>query len=469
MTTLPRTADPGQRPATAVTGTPVVDTPVDGTPVVDAAAGPVTAGGTATPRGAAPTARAGRSVPPAWYLRLVSVLVVLLVVTQRIGVPAGGETTSIAIPMAYAFVAISLASRLLTVSRLRAGLFTVAVSAILLTTAAVSWLGWGADFSMSSLLLLLVIYLPWVLRARDPYGAAVVAQAGRTFVWTMLVLSVLGAAQLAAQFAGVWTWEDYLGDVVPGEYLIPDYNFTNELTYGHYIAKGTAFVLLEPSFLSQFCAVAILVGIMLRVRTWKLLVLAGGLGSAVSGTGLILLAVGGVLLLLRAPRRLHIGYVLTAAVVPVVILESPVGEYFLARDDELSSQNTSGYSRFVAPFEQVWNGLLDEPLRLFVGNGPGSVTRVLLSADNGGVDVNYSVLPKLALEYGILAGGLFVLFLVLALVDRAPWRVVPAALVFMVFVLSGALLQPQTAYLVWLLSGIGASHRPPDISLARGG
>jgi hypothetical protein len=155
--------------------------------------------------------------------------------------------------------------------------------------------------------------------------------------------------------------------------------------------------------------------------------------------------------------------VVVAAVVPAVILESPVGEYFLARDDELSSQNSSGYSRFVAPFEQVWNGLLDEPLRFFVGNGPGSVTRVLLSEENGGIDVNYSVLPKLAFEYGILAGGLFLLFLVLALVDRAPWRVVPAALVFMVLVLSGALLQPQTAYVVWLLAGIGASTRPPDL------
>ncbi len=453
MTAVVGTAGPGQSPAAPVATPPTADT----------AAGPVTGERVATPHGAARAARAVRAVPPAWYLRLVSALVVLLVVTQRIGVPAGGETTSIAIPLAYAFVAVSLASRLLTVSRLRAGLFTVAVSALLLTTATVSWLGWGAEFSMSSLGLLVVTYVPWLLRAREPYGAAVVARAGHTFVWTMLVLSVLGAGQLAAQFAGVWTWEDYLDDVLSSEYRVPGYNFTNELTYGHSIAKATGFVLLEPSFLSQFCAVAILVGIMLRVRTWKLLVLAAGLGSAVSGTGLVLLAVGGVLLLLRSPRRLRIGYVVVAAVVPAVILESPVGEYFLARDDELSSQNSSGYSRFVAPFEQVWNGLLDEPLRFFVGNGPGSVTRVLLSEENGGIDVNYSVLPKLAFEYGILAGGLFLLFLVLALVDRAPWRVVPAALVFMVLVLSGALLQPQTAYVVWLLAGIGASTRPPDL------
>jgi hypothetical protein len=409
------------------------------------------------------------AAPPAWYLHLVSGLVVSLVLLQRIGVPAGEEPVSVAIVLAYAFVGVSWSARLLTVSRLRAGLFTIAVSAVLLTTAAVSWRGWGADFSMSSLWLLVVVYVPWVMRVRDPHGAAVVARAGHTFIWTMVVVAALGVAQLTSQFIGLWTWTDYLGEFVPGEYLVPGYNFANELTYGNPVRKATGFVLAEPSFLSQFCALAILVGIMLRVRTWKLLVLAAGLGSAVSGTGLVLLAAGGVLLLLRAPRRLRIGYVLAAALVPVVVLRSPLSVFFTAREDELTNENSSGYSRFVAPFDEVWNGFLEEPIRFLVGNGPGSVTRVLLSLDNGGVDVNYSVLPKLAFEYGIVAGGLFALFLVLALVDRAPWRVVPAALVVMVFLLSGALLQPQTAYLAWLLSGIGASDRAPQVPWARSG
>ncbi len=455
MTTVARPADPGRRPAPAVTDPSVVEGPTDpatGRPVVLRRS----------------TARPDVG-PPVWYLRLISVLVVLLVVTQRIGIPVADQTVSIAIPLAYAFVGISLVARLLVVSWLRAGIFTVAVSALLLTTATVSWLGWGADFSMSSLWLLIVIYVPWLLRARDTYGAAVVARVGRTFLGTMLVLSVLGIGQLAAQFAGVWTYDDVLDDVVPLKYHIPEFNFTNALTYGHPINKSTAFVLLEPSFLSQFCAVAILVGIMMRVRTWKLLVLAAGLGSAVSGTGLVLLAVGGVLLLLRAPRRLRIGYLITAVVVPVIILRSPVGQYFLARGDELESENSSANARFIAPFEEVWKGLLDEPIRFLVGNGPGSVERVLLSADNGGLPITYSVLPKLAFEYGILAAGLLILFLVLSVIDRAPWRVVPAALVFLVFVLSGALLQPQTAYLVWLLSGIGASDRSADLPWRRRG
>ncbi len=81
--------------------------------------------------------------------------------------------------------------------------------------------------------------------------------------------------------------------------------------------------------------------------------------------------------------------------------------------------------------------------------------------DLHGTDILYSIIPKLVFEYGVIAGGLMILFLVLATLDRAPWRVVPATLVVMTFALSGALLQPQTAVLVWLLAGLGAGASRP--------
>lgn len=409
-------------------------------------------------------ARGGRAAAEAWQLRLVTVLVVLLVLTQRIGIPVAGQVTSLAIPLAYGFVALSLTRRLLVISRLRAGVLTVAVSACLLTTATVSYLGTNSRFSLSSLALLVTLYIPWVLRARQPHGAALVRRAGLAFVWTMLALAVTGVAQLALQLIGVWDWEDYLQQIVPTDYIVPGYNFDNELAYGIGIYKATSFVLLEPSFLSQFCALAILIGIMLRVRTWQLLVLAGGLASAVSGTGLVLLAAGALLLMVRAPGRLRIGYVLVGAVVPVLVLQSPIGQFLLDRQAEITTPGTSGDARFVAPYEAAWNGLTEDPTRFFFGAGPGSVERVI-PGDRitvNGTDVLYSVIPKLGFEYGILAGGLVALFLLLAMLDRAPWRVVPGALVVMVFLLSGALLQPQTVYLAWLLSGIGAASRLAD-------
>jgi hypothetical protein len=403
--------------------------------------------------------RAGTPVPPRWYLRVVSVLVVLLLVSQRIGIDAGGTVVSVAVPLAYAFIGISIATHMVVVSRLRASLLTAAVSGVLLTTAAVAWLDLDHKYSMSSLGLLIALYVPWVFCVRRPYGAAVTAHAGRTFIRTMLVVAVIGIAQLGAQLAGVWQFRDVLKDVVPS-LIVPNYNYTNEVSYGIGIFKSTGLVVLEPSFLSQFCALAIIIGIVLRVRAWQLLVLAGGLASAVSGTGLVLLGAGAVLLLIRAPRLLRISYLLVGVLVPVIVYFSPIGAFLLQRQGELTQQGTSGNARFILPFQAVWNGLLEAPARFFIGAGPGSVDRVLpnTKVTANGTDVLYSAVPKLVFEYGALAGGLFILFLVLATIDRAPWRVVPAAMVFMTFLLSGALLQPQTAVLVWLLSGFGADE-----------
>ncbi len=408
------------------------------------------------------------TAPSRGVLGLVSGTVVLLVLTQRLGIPFGASVISIALPLAYLVAGILLARRLMVVSQLRAELFTVAVSACLLTTAAASWLGATGELSMSSLFFLIVIYLPWVLRMRDPYGAAVVARAGRTFVTTMTVLAVVGTAQLVVQWVGVWQWQDYLSVAIPAQYLIPDFNYNNELAYGVGVYKATAFVFLEPSFLSQFCALAILMGILLGVRAWQVLVLGCGLAAAVSGTGLILLGVGIALVLLRMPRRLRPSYAATGGVVAAVLLFSPVAEFLLRRQGEFGQGGSSANSRFVAPYVEAWQGLQDEPTRFLVGAGPGSVDR-LINGISVGADILYGVLTKLAFEYGIVAGGLFVLFMVLALLDRAPWRVVPGSLLVMIFVLSGALLQPQTAVLAWLFTGLGATDGPRTPAAPPGG
>jgi hypothetical protein len=117
----------------------------------------------------------------------------------------------------------------------------------------------------------------------------------------------------------------------------------------------------------------------------------------------------------------------------------------------------------VAPYQQVLAGLADDPVRYVTGAGPGNAERLLASARaGGGADVLSSVVPKLTFEYGVLAGGLVVLFLLVGTLSRAPWRVVPGTVVVMVFFLSGALLQPQTTFLAWLFTGFGSDDGPGD-------
>jgi hypothetical protein len=286
----------------------------------------------------------------------------------------------------------------------------------------------------------------------------------------MLVLAPIGVFQLAGQLLGVWQWEDYLGDVLTSDYIVPHYNFDNPLAYESPIRKATAFVLLEPSFLSQFCALAVIIGLVLRVPAWQLVLLIAGVASSVSGTGVFLLAAGGVLLLVRAPQLMRVGYVVAAVVAAGLVLYSPVAGLFLDRSGELTETQSSGYSRFVAPYLQVLGGLADAPIRYAIGDGAGTSEDLLVTnAEGFSQVVLYVILPKLVYEYGVVAGGLFLIFLVVATLRGTPWRIVPGSLLFMTFFLSGALLQPQTAFLVWVFTTLGsredgdvAPHEEPD-------
>lgn len=387
---------------------------------------------------------------------VLSTFVVVVVLTQRIGIPFADTAIGIALPLTYITAAFFLVRHRFTVSRLRAELLLIALIGCLGVTAAVSIS--GSQLSMSSLMFLVAVYLPFVLRIAGNAGRPAVWQAGRVFVRVMLLLAVVGIVQLVSQLLGVWQYRDYLADYVPAEYLMANYNTAIPLVYGSSTYKSYAIVLLEPSFLSQLAALAIIIGLVLRVRAWQLVVLVAGMASAVSGTGILLLLCGVVLLLVRAPRAIRPRYVVAGVVAIGLVLLSPVASLLLDRSGEVAQPGTSGYARFVRPYTSVLNGLDADPLRFLIGGGAGNSERLLASNRDGvGEVILYSVVPKLAFEYGLIAGGLFLLFLVFSVLDGAPWRVVPGSMLFMTVVLSGALLQPQTAALLWVFTMLGST------------
>lgn len=401
----------------------------------------------------------GRRRPGARPGRLVPLLIVLLVVGQRLGVEIGESELSLAVPVTYAVAAVLLWRGQLRVNRLRAELYLLGVIGILAATALVGMS--GALFSPTSVVLLLAIYLPWVLRVPDA-GAERLTHAARTFVRVMVVIAAVGAAQLAAQLLGVWEYEDYLTAVLGENLVLQDFNTHNPLFYASPVYKANAFVMLEPSFLSQYCALAVLIGVILRVPAWQLLVLVAGVGASVSGTGILLLFVGAMLIAVRTPRSIRPSYAAAAGVALILVLLSPVAALLVDRSDETTRPGTSGYQRFVQPYEETIEGLDAERQRYLIGAGAGSSERLLASDRAGqvGQPVVYTIVPKLFFEYGAIAGSLFALFIVLAMIDRVPWRAIPGSLIFMTFVLSGGLLQPHTAYLAWLLTGFWARDEP---------
>ncbi|MGY1749218.1 hypothetical protein [Modestobacter sp. SYSU DS0511] len=390
-------------------------------------------------------------------VRGITALLVIVLLTQRLLVPVGASPVQVSLILTYGVVGLLLVGGLLRVDQLRAELLGLAAVLCLAATVVASVT--GGLVSVTSLGLLLALYLLWTLRV-GPGHTETLQRVARNFVLVMLVFAVVGVAQLGAQLAGLWSYTDYLGEVLPPDFVSQTYNTNIPLEYGSDVHKGNAFVFLEPSFFSQFCALGAIVAFVTRAPSWQVAVLVAGVFSAVSGTGIILLIGAGVLVVVRAWWLIRPVHLVTLAALAFGVLVSPVAPLLLDRVDETGRTGSSGYLRFVQPYTEVADAMVAEPMRFLVGAGAGSVERLLPSVRDGelGQAVVYTIVPKLLFEYGLLAGGAFVLFIVLALLDRGAWRVVPGSVLLMIFLLSGSLLQPHTAIIAWLLTGLWAGQ-----------
>jgi hypothetical protein len=410
----------------------------------------------ASPDAALITERHVRPVTAAdrkFVFTVVAAMLVVAVYGQRFTLPAG--SIPVALPLVGSYVAVFLLRVRggIRYNRVRTELYVMAAAAVVVA----SWFSVLQDHGLSlpSLGLLLVIYLPWVFCVATSYSD-LWPRIARLFVRLMVAAAVLGIAQMLTQLLGLWTYEDYLKTFVPPAFLAQDYNTSFPMAYNSPVYKANAFVFLEPSFLCQYLALALVVGIIIRARAWQLLVLALGMASTLSGTGILLLVVGVVLVVVRAPRLIQPAYVLVGLLGLVIIFQTPAAGFLLSRSDEASQSGSSGSLRFVQPYTEVFDGLQENPARYLVGAGPGQSDRLLESDAGGraGEAVVYTIAPKLAFEYGLVAATVFMAFMLVSILRGPPMPVIPGAVIFMLFFLSGSLLQPHTVATAWLLTSI---------------
>jgi hypothetical protein len=388
----------------------------------------------------------------AYMLRVLQLMLIVVVVGQRITIPLG--STPLSLPLVAAFVGLVLA-RLrggVRYNRVRSELYIAAGGVIV----ACSWFAGyrGNDISLNSLLLLLVIYLPWVFCVSSQFADLMIPLL-RTFVRLMVFAALVGAGQMAAQLLLGWKYEDFLLKWLPPDFLAQGYNTSYPLAYNNPVVKANAFFFLEPSFLCQFCALALIISLLLRAPAWQPLVLGLGMAATLSGTGILLLVLGVALLVVLVPNRIRPSYVIAGIVGLAIVFSTPAGNILLDRRDETAQPGSSGSLRFVQPYTEVSKGLAEDPSRYFIGAGPGASDR-LLESDRyqGGEAVVYTIAPKMAFEYGLIAAMIFVSFLLISILRGPPMPVLPTAVAFMIFFLSGSLLQPHTIITAWMLTSL---------------
>ncbi|GAB3265717.1 hypothetical protein [Kineosporia babensis] len=387
-----------------------------------------------------------------YMLRLIKITLLLCVVFQRFALPLGGFPISVPLVAMYVFLVLARLRGGVRYNRVRSELFIASAGLVMLATF-FAGLTPGSSVSVNSVLLLLIIYIPWVFCISSQFRDLFVPVA-RFYTQIMLVASVVGIFQLASQYAGVWVYQDFILNVVPENFLLQNYNVSYQLAWNDPTTKANAFVFLEPSFLCQFLAVALVVALLIRAPAWQPALLGMGMAATLSGTGIILLVLCVALMVVVAPNRIRPAYVLAGVVGLAIVFATPAADILLDRRNETSQEGSSGYIRFVQPYTEVADGLREEATRLFVGAGPGSADRLLTSFRSGGDAVVYTIAPKLAFEYGLIAMVVFVAFLVVAVYRGPPIPVLPTGILFMIFFLSGSLLQPHTLALAWLLTSL---------------
>jgi hypothetical protein len=265
-----------------------------------------------------------------------------------------------------------------------------------------------------------------------------------SFISIATLMGILALVQMAVQLARPGYFMDPIS-LVPEKFLLSNYNTTYPVLQGVIeVLKPNGMFAMEPSFLSQILGLGLLGELAFKRRPLRIVLLGVSLISSFSGTGLMI--VFGSLLFLSNTRAM-LATVLIAAAAAEIVNVSGYGEAFASRTSELSHPGTSGNERFVAPFTAIGASWSESVPKALFGHGAGQVTNV----DNG-LDANYSAIPKVAIEYGMVGLVAFGVMWISMFQGLALNRALVVALILYYLVASGALLQPFTVFSLWGLS-----------------
>lgn len=320
---------------------------------------------------------------------------------------------------------------------------------MVLTTMPASW---------TSLLLLFALYAPFCVRLarqdlepiqryiQSTYVFAVTIIAGIAVVQLILV-NGFGASALTNIYfllpegirgGGTYTWLRESGGIV----------------------KANGLFLRESSELSVVTALALMIEYFTKAR-WRILaILAAGLISAVSGSGILALVLG--FLLPRSLNRVPVFLISSLALILALFVlyksEIPgLNNLFFDRLSEFETPGTSGYARYVAPWEMVQRNIERGGTTSWLGNGGGSFfrTTALLQVTYEIADPTWA---KLTYEYGFV-GLILISTIFVARLYSSTLKTEVCNYILFIWITGAAVLKIDVVLTVWLLTLVPQRYR----------
>lgn len=371
----------------------------------------------------------------------IATLLIGCVFFQRLAVTVGAMQLSLSFLIGYGALGYLLLRGRMALSFPLGILFFVVMAGLTM-----SMLHSGSTASIMSFIYLFAIYGLYIFKLRGGQEAA--PQIHELYQRMMLFAAACGIAQFCAQFVLP------LELVFPLEAFVPEafkfgtefYNVIIPLTYGANIYKSNGVFFLEPSFFSQFLALAVILELLGRQRALRLALYAGGLLVAYSGTGMLLVALMLPYVLLRR-GNLHLLLFGLAAVALLAVSATALNlDTMLNRVNEFGSEESSGFARFVSPF-YLFRDFLGTTDAFLFGHGPGSILGIMKEASYKGYTSHDPTWIKAMMEYGVIPGLLLIVYTAFAFISGPASRPFAIAVMVLFLFMGGYLLNPVMHFL----------------------
>ncbi|MGN7200863.1 hypothetical protein [Arthrobacter sp. SAFR-044] len=377
-------------------------------------------------------------------LLVVGIAVYGSIYLQRVAIP--GSAVGIGATLPYVGLLVIYASGNLSLRR-RTLVTGLILFAALGASALVSSTYSPLSSTGASLGLIVLMWTPFLFAVKQDDN--LLPNALKTFQFAMVPISILTILQFALQ-SNYPQWLDPIS-LIPSNWLLPGYQAAYEFQYGSGVLKANGVFFVESSFASQYLALGALASLSIRRYFAPLfmiaLIMTGG------GTGIIMLLIGLAVYVARGSLRARILTIACGSIGLLGMNWLGLSNEILGRAGELNGENTSGSLRFVQPYDAVASAFEKYPSSALWGLGPGSADSYAASV---GVRGNFSMIPKLLIEYGIVSTVLFVLAVVVIILQLRMDYALKLPILAMILVLSGALIQAHTGLLLWSFV-IGAS------------
>ena len=365
--------------------------------------------------------------------RWVGVLFGLVVAFQRFGIP-GVPNIGLLVFVVLLWMAAALVRGVIVMDRTRLAWWLAAAATSAFAILLQSSLVVGAEISVTAWILVIVVWLPFAARLVTRGIPAYLAMLG----YVANIATALAAAALAMvglQLAGV-KYLDWFAAIVPQPLQLSGFNTVVPLAYGSDLVKANAWIGLEPSITSALIGIGLLAAFFIRARMWMVVVLIAGLIATVSGSGVVIVLVGGLVMVLHRSRRLLMRYLLLAAITVAASTFTQFGSLLVSRSTEYQSNDSSTSLRATLPYSLLFPKWIEQLPGMVFGYGPGSSQRVVTESNVLGLLVPSPA--KIFFEYGLIAGFVLAAF-ILGCYWGGPSRSFALALLFSLWILQAGI------------------------------